>query len=52
VTLFDRLDAWRHVPAYQLERRADIFFWRTTSSPRPTTSARRPWIGEHEVSYE
>lgn len=26
VTLFDRLDAWRHLPAYQLERRADIFF--------------------------
>jgi len=24
--LFDRLDAWRHFPAYQLERRADIFF--------------------------
>lgn len=26
LTLFDRLDAWRHLPAYQLERRADIFF--------------------------
>lgn len=25
-SLFDRLDAWRHLPAYQLERRADIFF--------------------------
>jgi len=25
-TLFDRLDAWRHFPNYQLERRADIFF--------------------------
>lgn len=24
--LFDTLDAWRHLPAYQLERRADIFF--------------------------
>ncbi len=24
--LFDRLDAWRHFPNYQLERRADIFF--------------------------
>lgn len=24
--LFDRLDAWRHLPNYQLERRADIFF--------------------------
>lgn len=24
--IFDRLDAWRHFPAYQLERRADIFF--------------------------
>ena len=24
--LFDRLNAWRHLPAYQLERRADIFF--------------------------
>ena len=24
--LFDRLDAWRHFPDYQLERRADIFF--------------------------
>ena len=24
--LFDRLDKWRHLPAYQLERRADIFF--------------------------
>lgn len=24
--LFDRLDSWRHFPAYQLERRADIFF--------------------------
>jgi len=24
--LFDRLDEWRHLPAYQLERRADIFF--------------------------
>jgi len=25
-TLFDRMDAWRHFPNYQLERRADIFF--------------------------
>ena len=25
-TLFDTLDRWRHFPAYQLERRADIFF--------------------------
>ncbi len=24
--LFDRLDEWRHLSAYQLERRADIFF--------------------------
>jgi hypothetical protein len=24
--IFDQLDAWRHYPAYQLERRADIFF--------------------------
>lgn len=24
--LFDRMDAWRHFPYYQLERRADIFF--------------------------
>lgn len=24
--LFTRLDTWRHLPAYQLERRADIFF--------------------------
>ncbi|MHB8136076.1 MAG: hypothetical protein ACYDH1_17850 [Anaerolineaceae bacterium] len=24
--LFDNLDSWRHLPAYQLERRADIFF--------------------------
>jgi hypothetical protein len=24
--LFDLLDDWRHLPAYQLERRADIFF--------------------------
>ena len=24
--LFDNMDAWRHLPAYQLERRADIFF--------------------------
>lgn len=24
--LFDRLDAWRHLPNYQLERRADVFF--------------------------
>ena len=24
--LFDRMDAWRHLPNYQLERRADIFF--------------------------
>ncbi len=24
--LFDTLDDWRHLPAYQLERRADIFF--------------------------
>ena len=24
--VFDLLDAWRHFPAYQLERRADIFF--------------------------
>ena len=24
--LFDRLDRWRHLPAYQLERRADIYF--------------------------
>jgi hypothetical protein len=25
-TLFDNMDRWRHLPAYQLERRADIFF--------------------------
>jgi len=24
--LFDKLDEWRSLPAYQLERRADIFF--------------------------
>ena len=24
--LFDRMDAWRHLPNYQLERRADILF--------------------------
>lgn len=24
--LFNQLDQWRHLPAYQLERRADIFF--------------------------
>lgn len=24
--LFDRLDQWRHLPDYQLERRADIYF--------------------------
>jgi hypothetical protein len=24
--LFERLDAWRHLPDYQLERRADVFF--------------------------
>jgi hypothetical protein len=24
--IFSSLDAWRHLPAYQLERRADIFF--------------------------
>jgi hypothetical protein len=24
--IFDRLDDWRHLPNYQLERRADIFF--------------------------
>lgn len=25
-TLFDQLDEWRHLPTYQLERRAEIFF--------------------------
>lgn len=25
-TLFDHMDRWRHLPAYQLERRADLFF--------------------------
>lgn len=25
-TLFTRLDSWRHLPNYQLERRADLFF--------------------------
>ena len=25
-TLFASLDRWRHLPAYQLERRADIYF--------------------------
>ena len=25
-TLFNRVDAWRHLPNYQLERRADLFF--------------------------
>ena len=24
--LFDRMDTWRHLPNYQLERRADLFF--------------------------
>lgn len=24
--VFDRMDAWRHLPSYQLERRADLFF--------------------------
>ena len=22
----DRMDAWRHLPKYQLERRSDLFF--------------------------
>ena len=25
-TVFNRMDAWRHLPDYQLERRADLFF--------------------------
>ena len=25
-SIFELLDKWRHLPAYQLERRADIFF--------------------------
>ena len=25
-TIFDLMDAWRHFPNYQLERRADLFF--------------------------
>ena len=25
-SLFDKMDAWRHFPNYQLERRADLFF--------------------------
>jgi len=25
-SLFNRMDAWRHLPNYQLERRADLFF--------------------------
>ena len=25
-TLFERMDGWRHLPNYQLERRADLFF--------------------------
>ena len=25
-SLFDRMDGWRHLPNYQLERRADLFF--------------------------
>ena len=25
-TIFENMDRWRHLPAYQLERRADIFF--------------------------
>ena len=25
-TLFDMMDAWRHFPSYQLERRADLYF--------------------------
>jgi hypothetical protein len=24
--LFDRMDSWRHLPNYQLERRADLYF--------------------------
>lgn len=24
--IFDNMDSWRHLPAYQLERRSDIFF--------------------------
>lgn len=24
--IFDRMDDWRHLPSYQLERRADVFF--------------------------
>lgn len=24
--IFDRMDEWRHLPSYQLERRADLFF--------------------------
>ena len=25
-TVFDSMDRWRHLPGYQLERRADLFF--------------------------
>ena len=24
--IFDRMDSWRHLPGYQLERRADLLF--------------------------
>ncbi len=43
--IFDLLDAWRHLPDYQLERRADIFFasclpeflsWRLKLDIRPS----------------
>jgi len=26
IEVFDKMDMWRHLPNYQLERRADIFF--------------------------
>jgi len=40
-TIFRHLDCWRHLPAYQLERRADIFFSAYLS--REFSAALRRW---------
>lgn len=43
--LFDRMDSWRHLPNYQLERRADLFF----SLYLPTALEARLGISIHPI---
>ena len=44
-TVFSKLDEWRHLPSYQLERRVDVFFGLFLPEVLAALSDREPVLG-------